>query len=96
MVALEKGKPQEKYTVSLKMGGEITSEEMPLSTKAETASRDVYGVQVYVNQNGTYPPYAYGLFDNVDSMEIGLRNDSTYKFVCTLVKNGKDSLYQRT
>jgi hypothetical protein len=76
------------YTVSLKMGGEITSEDMPLSTKAETASRDLYGVQVY--RNTAY--FAYGLFDNPDSIKISLLKEGTYKFVCTLVKGGKDLL----
>jgi hypothetical protein len=76
------------YTVSLSLGGEITSEDFPLSTKAETSSRDLYGVQVYKGSQF----FAYGLFDNVDSMKITLLNGSYYNFVCTLVKNGKDAL----
>ncbi|MDR1332596.1 MAG: hypothetical protein LBK07_10905, partial [Tannerella sp.] len=62
---------QETYTVSLKMGGEITSEDTPLSTRAETASRNLYGVQVY--RNNAY--FAYGLFDNVNDMKISLLKD---------------------
>jgi hypothetical protein len=79
---------QEECIVALKMGGEILSEDIPLATKAETASRDLYGVQVY--KGDSY--FAYGLFDNVNDMQLALLKGSTYKFVCTLVKNGRDLL----
>jgi hypothetical protein len=84
----ETAAPQEYAIVSLGMGGEITSEEQPLPTRAETSSRDLYGVQVFRGSNS----YAYGLFDNADSMRIALLKGSSYKFICTLVKNGKDLL----
>jgi hypothetical protein len=79
---------QEYAIVSLSMGGEIISEDQPLPTRAETSSRDLYGVQVL--RGGYY--YAYGLFDNTDSIRVALLKGNTYKFVCTLVKNGKDLL----
>jgi hypothetical protein len=88
-VSTDKAEAPEYVTVSLSMGGEITSEDQPLLTKAETDSRDLYGVQVFKG-NGYF---AYGLFYNVDSMKITLLSGSTYRFVCTLVKNGRDLLY---
>jgi len=68
--------------------GEVQIDEGPLvlSRSGETESRDLYGVQVY--QNGER--FAYGLFDNVSDMHLYLNSGKTYKFVCTLVKDGKD------
>ena len=83
-----KVEPQLKeYTVSLKMGGEVTTSESPLA-RAETASDDLYGVQVYRNNYC----FAYGLFDNVNDMKFNLLEGSTYKFVVLLVKDGKNIL----
>lgn len=76
----------EMVTVSLALGGEVITSEQPLSRAEETSSTDLYGVQVYEEGN----KYAHGLFDNVADMKINLTKDKTYKFVVTLVKNGKN------
>ncbi len=79
----------EMVLVHLNLGGEIDVEETPL-TRAFT-SDDLIGVQVY--QGSDY--YAYGLFDDVSKMKIYLHSGKTYKFVCTVVKNGKSIIFQR-
>lgn len=71
------------YKVSLNFNGEITASDAPLSRG--TATNDLIGVQVY--QDGT--KYAHGLFDNVEDININLHSDSKYKFVVTVVKDGK-------
>lgn len=84
-------KELKEYTVSLKMGGEVTTSESPLA-RAETESNDLYGVQVYRKEVGksNYGYFAYGLFDNVGDMKINLLEGSTYKFVVLLVRDGKN------
>lgn len=87
----EPEKELKEYTVSLKMGGEVTTSESPLA-RAETESDDLYGVQVYRKETGetSYSYFAYGLFDNVSDMKINLLEGSTYKFVVLLIKKGKN------
>ena len=80
----------EKVLVHINLGGEIDVEEMPF-TRAFT-SDDLIGVQVY--QGSDY--YAYGLFDDVSKMNIYLHTGKTYKFVCSVVKNGKNLVYKAT
>lgn len=84
-------KELKEYTVSLKLGGEVTTSESPLA-RAETESTDLYGVQVSRKLNGsdTYGNFAYGLFDNVNDMKINLLEDSKYKFRVLYIKKGKD------
>ena len=81
------------YVVSLGMAGEILEiEESPLS-KAE-GSNDLYGVQVYSKTATTeYTPYAYGLFDNTADMTIRLLAGYEYKFVATMVVDGKEKIF---
>lgn len=79
----------EMVLVHLNLGGEIDVEETPL-TRAFT-SDDLIGVQVY--QGSDY--YAYGLFDDVSKMKIYLHSGKTYKFVCSVVKNGKNIVGKR-
>lgn len=78
----------EMVTVSLALGGEVITSEQPLSRAEETSSTDLYGVQVYEEGN----KYAHGLFDNVADMKINLTKDKAYKFVVTLVKDGKNKV----
>ena len=78
----------EMVTVSLALGGEVITSEQPLSRAEETSSTDLYGVQVYEEGN----KYAHGLFDNVADMKINLTRDKAYKFVVTLVKDGKNKV----
>ena len=85
----EENQNQEVYTVSLKFNGDIQTEDSPLS-RAETDSRDLYGIQVY--RDGNY--FAAGMFDNTNDITINLLAGSSYKFVCTAIKEGKDKLYK--
>lgn len=87
----------EAVTVSFAMKGEYSIEERPLTRAAgsETESRDLYGINIYYDkeQDGEInDPYGYGLFDNVDDMIVTLLTGYKYKFVCSLVKEGKDKI----
>ena len=81
------------YIVSLGFSGEITGiTESPLS---KAASSDLYGIQVYSSPSTAddYKPYAYGLFDNVGDMVIKLLEGYKYKFVVTMIVDGKNALH---
>lgn len=72
--------------VKIALGGDLIQvEESPLS-RAETESRDLYGIQVY--KDGSC--FAYGMFDKTEQININLLAGGTYKFVCTAIKDGKD------
>ena len=61
-----------------------------------TTSDNIYGINVYYDaaRDGVSTThYAYGIFDNTEDMVITLLSGYKYKFECTLVKNGKLSLY---
>lgn len=89
------------YTVSLGWKGEILNiSDSPLTYA--TASNDLYGVQVYScpdikegNEGSDYQyynVYAYGLFDDVGKMNIKLLEGYQYKFVATMVVDGKNKV----
>lgn len=78
--------PQRPITVTLNLGGEITTSDSPL-TRAGSGN-DIYGIQVYKDGE----PFAHGVFDNVDNVKINLLAGSKYKFVASMVKDGKDKL----
>jgi|LSQX01.2.fsa_nt_gb hypothetical protein len=81
------------YMVSLGFSGEIT--EISESPLRSTESNDLYGIQVYaVPNNGSsdYKPYAYGLFDDKSLMTIKLLEGYKYKFVSSMVVDGKNRL----
>ncbi len=78
--------------VKLGFGGEITIDQEPLTKGA--ATNHLYGIQVDFYKDGVYQGhYGYGLFDNTDDMVISLLSGYTYNFQCTMVYNGKNSLY---
>lgn len=86
------------YTVHLGFGGEITNISTSPLTKAVVADSDLYGIQVYScpatsSSSPTYTQYAYGLFNNKSDMTVNLLQGYIYKFVCTMVVNGKNKLY---
>lgn len=85
------------YIVSLGFSGEITDiTESPLS---RAVTNDLYGIQVYSTPTATneeYAPYAYGLFDDKDNMVIKLLEGYKYKFVVTMVVDGKNVLYSNS
>ena len=88
----EPQKPKE-YTVSLGFTGEISISESPLSRASEN---NLYGIQVYscpnVDGSTTYTKYAYGLFDDISKMTIKLLEGYKYKFVATMVVDGKNKI----
>lgn len=86
------------YTVTLGFGGEIEVGYEPLVRASD--NNDLYGIQVYSTPDikldegvePTWSYYAYGLFDNVDNLSINLLKGYEYKFVATMVVNGKEKL----
>ena len=82
------------YTVSFGWAGEIVDiTESPL-TRATT--NDLYGIQVYSSPSGAMSPnytqYAYGLFDDTSLMTIKLIEGYMYKFIITMVVDGKNKI----
>lgn len=84
------------YTVQLGWDGEIIDVMYePLDTRATTD--DLYGIQVYSRPDDdattpTWTPYAYGLFDGAADITINLLKGYKYKFVATMVRDGKNRL----
>ena len=82
----------EMITVSLKLNGEISSTESPI-TRADTESRDLIAIAVYkIKTNNTTEKFAYGIYDNMNNVTINLLAGFKYKFKCTLIKDAKDKL----
>ena len=85
---------QDVYTVQLGFGGEWDVTYEPLTRGND--NNDLYGIQVYSAPNNeektTWSNYAYGLFDNVDNVTISLLKGFKYKFVATMIVDGKNKL----
>ena len=85
---------QEFYTVQLGFGGELDITYEPLTRGND--NNDLYGIQVYSAPNNeektTWSYYAHGLFDNIDNVTISLLKGFKYKFVATMVVDGKNKL----
>ena len=88
----------ETYTVQLGWTGEILDVSYePMATRA--ATNDLYGIQVYskaksASSSTKWAPYAYGLFDDPGNITITLQSSHKYKFVATMVKDGKSKVYK--
>ena len=85
----------ETYTVNLGWAGEILDVSYEPMTRAITD--DLYGIQVYSKPNNnssatSWEPYAYGLFDDSTNISIDLASGNKYKFVATMVKDGKNRI----
>lgn len=85
----------EYYTVSLGFGGEI---EIGYEPMRSAENNDLYGINVYsapanVEGNPSWSNYAYGLFDDPSNIKIDLLVGYQYKFVATMVKNGKEKVH---
>ena len=68
----------------------------PLTRAQE--NNDVYGIQVYstpapATECPEWKPFAYGAFYSTDNISINLLKGYEYKFVATMVKDGKEKLY---
>lgn len=73
--------------------GEILTSESPL-TKGNEPTDDIYCVQVY---NGTdrQLPFAYGYFDNLESMKLYLKKGDKYRVIVCMIKGAKSRLGKR-
>ena len=89
---------QDFYTVSLGWDGQILDTWYePLRSNS---TDDLYGIQVYQapdveleeGKRTTWTRYAYGLFDNADDITIQLLKGYKYKFVATMVVDGKNKI----
>ena len=80
--------------VSVKCGGEIL--DVSVSDLTKSSDSDIYGIQVYSwPENGNYgenKPYAYGLFSSLENLTIKLLEGYKYRFVATVVIDGKDRI----
>lgn len=80
------------YTINLGWSGDLDITYEPL-TRSQT-NNDLYGIQVYSTpaqgDNSSWEPYAYGLFDNSDAITINLIKGYKYKFIATMIENGKE------
>ena len=89
---------REYYQVSLDFCGEISVEQTPLSssTRSDSSTDDVYGINVYYDEecDGEQDDiYGYGIFSDKSMMTISLLTGHVYKFVCTMVEDGMNTLY---
>lgn len=88
----------EYYTVSLGFEGDIEVEYEPLVRAQE--NNDLYGINVYYAPAVTvdegapiaWTAYARGLFDNTDDLTIQLLVGYQYKFVATMLKDGREKV----
>ena len=85
----------EYVTVSLGLDVELDYEYEPL-TRAEK-NNDLYGIQVYstpvpATENSKWTKYAYGLFDTTNNLTVKLIRGYEYKFVASMVKDGKNKV----
>jgi hypothetical protein len=83
------------YAVSFSLTGEVDVSQEPL-TRGGTPTNDIYGINVYYDKEkdgNTDDVYGYGLFDNLEDMTVALLSGYRYRFVCSLVKNGKSTLF---
>lgn len=96
-------KTQKEYKITLGFVGEITESKSPLLANTGSTlpravtSNDLLGIQVYSRAQGTtgtYNHFAYGLFDNASGIDINLLSGYEYKFVTTIVVDGKTKIRQ--
>ena len=89
--------PAEPEYVTVSLGVDFVDLDVtyePLSRAQE--NNDLYGIQVYsaVPTSGDYDwkPFAFGLFDSTDNLTINLLKGYEYKFIASMVKDGKEKL----
>ena len=91
--------PTEEEYVTVSLGFDFVDLEVgyePLSRAKE--NNDVYGIQVYstpapATEWPEWKPFAYGAFYSTDNISINLLKGYEYKFVATMLKDGKEKLY---
>ena len=82
------------YTIKLRAGGEVDVTYDPL-TRFTPDDRDLYGVQVWHKPatTGNYEYYAYGIFDNLEDVELEVTENYKYRLEVKLIDDGKDKIY---
>lgn len=84
--------------VQLGLGGELEITYEPMTRG--TDNNDLYGIQVYSaskdQEKPTWSYYAYGLFNDVNDLTVSLLKGFQYKFVATMVVDGKEKIKQHT
>lgn len=80
--------------VNISFNGDITTESAALS-RATSSTDDLIGIQVYKRQSSSssWSNFAYGLYDHTDNIKAFLPKGYLYKFVATVVKDGKNKIY---
>lgn len=80
--------------IKLRATGEIDVDHQPL-TRFTADDRDLYGVQVWHKpvSTGSYEYYAYGLFDNLDNVELEVKENYKYRIEVRMIDDGKDKIY---
>ncbi len=90
---------QKSDTIKAEEESEYITVHLGVSDNLQTkgiSTNNLYGINVYYDperDGNSNTHYAYGLFDNKEDMTINLLSGYTYKFECTLVKDGKTMLY---
>lgn len=90
--------PTEEEYVTVSLGLDLVDLDVtyePLTRAQE--NNDLYGIQVYsavpTTESRNWQPFAYGLFDNTDNLSINLLKGYEYKFVATMLKDGKEKIF---
>lgn len=88
---------QDGIEVPIIFSGEIQQSE-DIMTRAANSTNDLLGIQIYrrtAGSTGSWSAFAYGLYDHLDNLSVYLQMGYEYKAVATLVKNGKEVLFNR-
>lgn len=86
---------QDGIEVPIVFSGEIQQSE-DVMTRAANSTNDLLGIQVYrrtAGSTGSWSAFANGLYDHLDNLSVYLQKGYEYKAIATLVKNGKEALY---
>lgn len=79
--------------VPLSFSGEVL--DMGTTPLSRAAGDDLLYIQVCrFMEDGYVQPYAHGLFDNSDNLTIALKEEDSYIFSATIVKDGKNRISQ--
>lgn len=83
--------PSTQLVVPINLTGEILN---PGNIGTRASGNDLYYIQAYTvgNDEEDFMPYAHGLFDNAEGLKIILDKDRQYKFLATMVVDGKNRI----
>ena len=88
------------YTVSLNMTPEVANIEtgqIPMS-KAGNGTEDLYIIKIYKKHKNDhlYSYHSHGIFNRKEQLTLTMRENYTYNFYVTMIKNYRDELYNAT